>query len=70
MKAPTNEAAYAFHDKSPLKLYDCLVPKIRDHIRNVSIYCESCRSKAQKGGIMTFPLNVEQIKETIVLWNN
>ena len=46
MKAPTNEAAYAFHDQSPLKLYDCLIPKIRDHVRNVAIYCEPCRAKA------------------------
>ena len=58
------EATYAMHDNSPLKLYDSLVPKIRDHMRAVGINCESCREKAQDKGLMAFPITVEELRLT------
>lgn len=33
MKSPTLEAEHAIDDTSPLKLYDCLIPKLKEHRR-------------------------------------
>ena len=30
-KSPVNEAEYAFDERSPLILYDCLIPKLKEH---------------------------------------
>ena len=30
-KAPVMESAYAMHNKTALRLYDCLIPKIGSH---------------------------------------
>ena len=31
LKTPALEAEYAHDDRSPLQLYDCLIPKLREH---------------------------------------
>lgn len=46
IKAPALEAAYGVHEKSALKLYDCLVPKIALHAREMGVFCMKCRVKA------------------------
>ena len=33
MKTPVMEAEYAMDDRTALNLYDCLVPKLREHRR-------------------------------------
>ena len=30
-KTPINEAEYAFTDQTPLKLYDCIIPSLKEH---------------------------------------
>ena len=32
-KSPVNEAEYAFDECSPLILYDCLIPKLKEHTK-------------------------------------
>ena len=33
LKTPVNEAEYAIDDRTALSLYDCLIPKIKEHIK-------------------------------------
>ena len=35
-------------DRSALKLYDCLVPKVKE----LSLRCERCRSMQEEGGVI------------------
>lgn len=30
-KSPVNEAEYAFDDNTPFSLYDCVIPKLKEH---------------------------------------
>ena len=30
-KSPLNEVEFAFDDRTPLQLYDCLIPRLREH---------------------------------------
>ena len=68
IKAPAMEAAYSIAENSDLKLYNCLIPKIRDHMKSVGIFCNNCRDKAQKEGVMAFPLNMEELEYKNKLW--
>ena len=33
-KSPINEAEYAFDERTPLQLYDCLMPRLKEHRAN------------------------------------
>ena len=30
-KTPVNEAEFAFAEQTPLKLYDCIIPRLKEH---------------------------------------
>ena len=30
-KSPINEAEFSFDDRTPLQLYDCLIPRLKEH---------------------------------------
>ena len=45
MKMPALEAEFAHDEKSPLSLYDCLVPHLREH-RKLIIWPEISSSKS------------------------
>ena len=30
-KSPINEVEFAFDDRTPLQLYDCLIPRLKEH---------------------------------------
>ena len=40
LKNPTLEAEYQLSDETPLKLYDCLVPKLKEFLRAKPIYTQ------------------------------
>ena len=50
------------HEKSALKLYDCLVPKIALHAREMGVFCMKCRVKAQEKYMQHFPLSIEKLR--------
>ena len=67
LKAPAMEAAYALHDNSALKFFNCLVPLIKEHISIFSISCTECKKRALKAGHKNLPLSAEQMKLQIQL---
>ena len=69
-KAPAMEAAYALQQNSALKMYDCLVAKIRDHAKESGINCNKCRDKARRAGVVAFPLSIEQLRLQNSLYNS
>lgn len=69
-KAPTVEAAYALHEQSALKLYDCLLPKIRQHAQSIGIYCETCKDKNRDAGIVQMAVSIDQLREMNKLHNS
>ena len=62
LKAPVMEAVYSIHDKSNLKLYDCLVPRMAEYITTFQIVCKKCRERAKVAGIEKLPISVEQLE--------
>ena len=67
LKAPALEAAYAMHDNSALKKFNCLVPLMQEYISIFSISCVNCKKKALKAGHKNLPLSVDQMKLQIQL---
>ena len=67
------EVAYALHEKSVLKNFDCLIPKIRSHEFEVGIHCEACKKKNRDAGtfkMLSLPVNIDQLKEINKLHNS
>ena len=67
------EVAYALHEKSVLKTFDCLIPKIRSHEFEVGIHCEACKKKNRDAGtnkMYTLPVNIDQLREMNKLHNS
>ena len=62
MKAPTMEFSYAIHEKSKIKLYDSLVPKIRSHAYEVGIFCQECKEKNRSANIIQLSSNLEELR--------
>ena len=62
MKAPVNEAAYGIHENSKLRLYDCLVPKIKEYITTFQMVCTKCRERAKEAGVDNLPISQKQLE--------
>ena len=62
LKLPVYEASHAINEKSPLILYECLIPKIALHTRQMGVYCMKCRVKAQESYLQNFPLNIDRLR--------
>jgi len=47
IQAPCYEASFAADHRSALKLYDCLVPKVKE----LSLRCDRCKALRESKGI-------------------
>ena len=41
------EAAFSIHENSSLRLYDSLVPTIRDRMIDFGFFCDDCKQEAK-----------------------
>ena len=64
------EAAFSIHDNSSLRLYDCLVPTIRDRMIDFGFFCDDCKKKTKQKGIMFSPLNMIEMKQRNQMWES
>ena len=54
--SPCFEASFAIDGQSALRLYDCLVPKVKE----LSLYCDRCKKLRDEKGLHDTPFNEAQ----------
>lgn len=68
LKAPVMEASFEISEKSPLVLYDCLIPKIKEHEYEVYLKCHACKEKRQLLGIIDPTVQAKQLTVQQQYW--
>ena len=66
LRAPVYEASFAMSNRSALKLYDCLVPKVKE----LSLFCDRCKDKRDKAGLQDPPITEHDENEIRRYWKN
>ena len=66
LTAPCYEASFAMSNQSALRMYDCVVPKIKE----LSIRCERCKRKREAAGIHDPPLHDDELDDILGFWQN
>ena len=51
--------------RSALRLYDCLMPKVKE----LSLNCENCRKKRDAAGIKDVPVTRQRQEDMFAYWN-
>ena len=64
------EAAFSIHENSSLRLYNSLVPIIRDRMIDFGFFCDNCKQEAKQRGIMLSPLNMNEMKQRNQMWES
>ncbi len=58
-KAPAMEASFAMSENSSLKLYNCLMPFVREHEYATWIKCRMCKKKREEEGHRDLMISME-----------
>ena len=64
LQSPCFEASFATDNRSALKLYDCLVPKVKEH----ALRCDRCRKIRDEKGLHDPPITKLQTEEMYAYW--
>ena len=62
-KAPAMEASFAMSEISALKLYNCLMPMVREHEYATWIKCRMCKKKREQEGHRDLMISMEEMKK-------
>ena len=63
-QAPCFEASFAMHHASALRLYNCLVPKVKE----LSLHCNRCQKEREDAGIEDYPVTETEKDEIMSYW--
>lgn len=61
-KAPTMEPAFAWHEKSALRLYDQIIPKLQENSYATGLKCVKCKEKREENGVKDLPMTMAEMK--------
>ena len=64
MLAPCFETTYALHTQYALKLYDCVLPKIKSMVP----HCSKCTTMRMESGIEDPPVTEKQLQQLTEYW--
>ena len=64
LQSPCFEASFAMDNRSVLRLYDCLVPKVKE----IALRCVRCRRIRDEKGLHDPPITKMQTEEMYAFW--
>ena len=68
IRAPVHEAAYGMMEQTPLKLYDCLMPRTQHYQYKRGLHCNKCKAKREEFKIYDAPMSVDKMAATSTYW--